>query len=135
MTIQWVEGWHPCFFRQRVLFQTSYPNSDLSCPYVFIASALLYLADPFNQSIDLRVSSQCWQLCNPHQNIVSHNYNFGLDFSYMVMDFWLGMPCLHIKSTKNPITISCKVLEGENFGKFSDLQEIYQHYLVQNFPS
>ena len=28
-----------------------------------------------------------------------------------------------------------KILEGENYGEFSELQEIHQNFLVQNFPS
>ena len=32
-------------------------------------------------------------------------------------------------------TIQYKILEGENFGEFSELQEIHQNFLVQNFPS
>ena len=30
-------------------------------------------------------------------------------------------------------TIQYKILEGENLGEFGELQEIHQHFLVQNF--
>ena len=36
--------------------------------------------------------------------------------------------------TSTSITVQYKILEGENFDKFSELQEIHQNFLIQTFP-
>ena len=51
--------------------------------------------------------------------------------------YTVGWPLLPLDITASILNqlIQYKILEGENFSEFGELQEIHQTLLVQNFPS